>query len=59
MSMINNALSGLNAANVALTVAGQNVANAAVEGYSRQAAYFETAGSALRWCKCSFCRSYC
>jgi flagellar hook-associated protein 1 FlgK len=45
--MINNALSGLNAANVALTVAGQNVANAAVEGYSRQAAHFETAGSPL------------
>jgi len=45
--MINNALSGLNAANVALTVAGQNVANAAVEGYSRQAARFETAGAPL------------
>ncbi|MBL0689505.1 MAG: hypothetical protein JJW02_08760, partial [Pseudoalteromonas sp.] len=36
MSMLNNALSGLNAANIALTVSGQNVANAAVEGYSRQ-----------------------
>ena len=47
MSMINNAIIGLNAANVALTVAGQNVANAAVEGYSRQTANFETAGSAL------------
>jgi flagellar hook-associated protein 1 FlgK len=45
--MINNALSGLNAANVALIVTGQNVANAAVEGYSRQAARFETAGSPL------------
>ncbi|MEL0642277.1 flagellar hook-associated protein FlgK [Pseudoalteromonas aliena] len=47
MSMLNNALSGLNAANVALTVAGQNVSNAAVEGYSRQAAQFKTTGVAL------------
>lgn len=45
--MINNGLSGLNAANVALTVTGQNVANAAVDGYSRQVARFETAGSPL------------
>ena len=42
MSMLNNALSGLNAANIALTVSGQNVANAAVEGYSRQQAQFKT-----------------
>lgn len=42
MSMLNNALSGLNAANIALTVAGQNVANAAVDGYSRQQAQFKT-----------------
>lgn len=47
MSMLNNALSGLNAANVALTVAGQNVSNAAVEGYSRQTAQFQTTGVAL------------
>ncbi|WP_404338612.1 flagellar hook-associated protein FlgK [Pseudoalteromonas mariniglutinosa] len=47
MSMINNALSGLNAANVAMTVAGQNVANAAVDGYSRQAARFATVGTPL------------
>ncbi len=40
--MLNNALSGLNAANIALTVSGQNVANAAVEGYSRQQAQFKT-----------------
>jgi flagellar hook-associated protein 1 FlgK len=45
--MINNAISGLNASNVALTVAGQNVANAAVDGYSRQAASFQTVGSGL------------
>jgi len=45
--MLNNALSGLNASNVALTVVGQNVANAAVEGYSRQAAQFQTTGVAL------------
>lgn len=42
MSMINNALSGLNAANMAMTVAGQNVSNASVDGYSRQSAQFST-----------------
>lgn len=42
MSMLNNALSGLNAANIALTVVGQNVANTAVDGYSRQQAQFKT-----------------
>ena len=47
MSMITNAMSGLNAANVAMTVAGQNVANAAVDGYSRQAASFATNNSSL------------
>ncbi|WP_282130657.1 flagellar hook-associated protein FlgK [Pseudoalteromonas aliena] len=47
MSMLNNALSGLNAANVALTVAGQNVANAAVDGYSRQSVQFKTTGVQL------------
>ncbi|MCQ8877510.1 flagellar hook-associated protein FlgK [Pseudoalteromonas shioyasakiensis] len=47
MSMISNALSGLNAANVAMIVAGQNVANAAVDSYSRQTARFETVGSPL------------
>ena len=47
MSMISNAMSGLNAANVAMTVAGQNVANAAVDGYSRQAASFATSNSPL------------
>jgi len=47
MSMLNNAISGLNASNVALTVAGQNVANAAVEGYSRQAIQLQTAGNKL------------
>ncbi|KFZ38194.1 flagellar hook-associated protein [Shewanella mangrovi] len=43
--MLSNALSGLNAANVALTVSGNNVANSATVGYSRQAAQFGTAGN--------------
>lgn len=45
--MLNNALSGLNASNIALTVAGQNVSNAAVEGYSRQQAQFGTSNTQL------------
>lgn len=43
MSMLSNAVSGLNAANLALQVAGNNTANAAVKGYSRQSVYLETA----------------
>lgn len=43
--MLSNALSGLNAANVALTVSGNNVANSATVGYSRQAAQFATSGN--------------
>ncbi|MBU3023137.1 flagellar hook-associated protein FlgK [Aestuariibacter sp. A3R04] len=46
MSLLSNALSGLNAANTALLVSGQNVSNATVEGYSRQAAEFGTAQGA-------------
>ena len=46
MSILSNALSGLNAANTALLVSGQNVSNATVEGYSRQAAEFATAPGA-------------
>ncbi len=43
--MLSNALSGLNAANVALTVSGNNVANSATVGYSRQAVQFATSGN--------------
>lgn len=43
MSMLGNALSGLHAANTALLVSGQNVANSAVTGYSRQTTMFDTA----------------
>lgn len=42
MSMLSNAVSGLNAANLALQVAGNNTANAAVKGYSRQSVYLDT-----------------
>ncbi|MDN5370610.1 MAG: flagellar hook-associated protein 1, partial [Shewanella sp.] len=40
--LLSNALSGLNAANTALSVSGNNVANSATEGYSRQAIQFAT-----------------
>lgn len=51
MSMLLNGVSGLNAANNALNVVGQNVANAAVKGYSRQTVYLETAGGGLNGVK--------
>ncbi|MDP2716691.1 flagellar hook-associated protein FlgK [Rheinheimera sp.] len=51
MSMLLNGVSGLNAANNALNVVGQNVANAAVKGYSRQTVYLETAGGSLNGVK--------
>ncbi|MCH1929378.1 flagellar hook-associated protein FlgK [Shewanella sp. A25] len=41
-SLLSNALSGLNAANVGLTVSGNNVANSATDGYSRQGVQFGT-----------------
>ncbi|MDF0535734.1 flagellar hook-associated protein FlgK [Shewanella sp. A32] len=41
--LLSNALSGLNAANTALSVSGNNVANSATEGYSRQAIQLATA----------------
>ncbi len=47
MSMLSNAVSGINAANTALTVTGQNVANASVPGYSRQTVYLETSSGSL------------
>lgn len=47
MSMLLNAVSGLNAANAALLVAGNNTANAAVKGYSRQTVYLDTAAGNL------------
>lgn len=51
MSMLLNGVSGLNAANSALNVVGQNVANAAVKGYSRQTVYLETAAGGLNGVK--------
>ena len=51
MSMLLNGVSGLNAANNALNVVGQNVANAAVKGYSRQTVYLETASGGLNGVK--------
>ena len=43
MSILLNAVSGLNAANAGLTVTGHNVANANVEGFSRQNVTLATA----------------
>lgn len=51
MSMLLNGLSGLNAANSALGAVSQNVANAAVKGYSRQTVYLETAAGGLNGVK--------
>lgn len=51
MSLLSNAVSGLNAANLALQVAGNNTANAAVKGYSRQSVYLNTASGALNGVK--------
>lgn len=51
MSMLLNAVSGLNAANAGLLVAGQNTANAAVKGYSRQTIYLDTASGGLNGVK--------
>ncbi len=51
MSMLLNAVSGLNAANAGLLVAGQNTANAAVKGYSRQTVYLDTASGGLNGVK--------
>lgn len=51
MSLLSNALSGLNAANIGLIVAGQNVANEAVPGYSRQGANYATATGAFNGVK--------
>lgn len=51
MSMLLNGVSGLNAANSALSVVGQNVANAAVKGYSRQTVQLETAAGGLNGVK--------
>ncbi len=42
MSLLSNALSGLNAANVGLLVSGNNTANSATDGYSRQGVQFGT-----------------
>lgn len=47
MSMLNNAISGIRAANTALNVTGQNVSNATVEGYSRQRVNLGTASGSL------------
>ncbi len=47
MSLLSNALSGLNAANIGLIVAGQNTANEAVEGYSRQGMTLATSSGNL------------
>lgn len=47
MSMLSNATSGIRAANAALNVTGQNVANAAVAGYSRQRVYLGTVSGSL------------
>lgn len=43
MSMLLNGVSGLNAANAGLLTVSQNVANAAVKGYSRQTVVLQTA----------------
>jgi len=43
MSMLLNGVSGLNAANAGLMAVSQNVANAAVKGYSRQTVILQTA----------------
>ncbi|WP_419571402.1 flagellar hook-associated protein FlgK [Rheinheimera sp.] len=43
MSMLSNAISGLNASSAALNTVSQNVANAAVKGYSRQTVVLQTA----------------
>lgn len=51
--LLSNALSGLNAANAALSVSGHNVANLATEGYSRQAVQFATAQGNLNGVKVS------
>lgn len=51
MTMLSNAVSGLNAANLALQVAGNNTANAAVKGYSRQSVYLDTASGHLNGVK--------
>lgn len=51
MSMLLNGVSGLNAANSALGAVSQNVANAAVKGYSRQTVYLETAAGGLNGVK--------
>lgn len=51
--LLSNALSGLNAANTALSVSGNNVANSATEGYSRQAIQFATAQGSLNGVKVS------
>jgi len=47
MSLLSNALSGLNAANMAMVVAGNNAANQATHGYSRQGVTMATAGGNL------------
>ena len=45
MSMLNNAVSGLNASKAALTSASNNVANAMVKGYSRQQVMTSSVGN--------------
>lgn len=42
MSMLSNGISGLNASTAALNTVSQNVANAAVKGYSRQTVVMQT-----------------
>jgi flagellar hook-associated protein 1 len=51
MSMLSNAVSGLNAASSGMNVAGNNVANAAVKSYSRQTVYLATADGPLNGVK--------
>jgi flagellar hook-associated protein 1 len=51
MSMLSNAVSGLNAASSGMNVSGNNVANAAVKSYSRQTVYLATADGPLNGVK--------
>ena len=45
MSMMNNGISGMNAASISLTITSSNIANSSVHGYSRQQAMFATSSS--------------
>jgi flagellar hook-associated protein 1 FlgK len=51
--MLSNGVSGLNAAGAGLNIVSQNVANAAVKGYSRQTMVLQTADGSLNGVKVS------